>query len=95
MRTEVEVTQQDYDEGTPMSPCCCALALALRRALGRDVAVGSTYFEFLDKTGNGIPGTEVALPHIAQRIVKGYDSPLTRYDLEPCKFFIEVPESVA
>lgn len=88
MRTEVEVTQRDLDEGTPCSPSCCPVALAMRRVFDRDMYLSDRDFAFVGRHGE--LGSVTPLPRSVQAFIKGFDNPDTREEVTPFSFIVEV-----
>lgn len=88
--TKISVTQADIDQGCinylhgPNISLCCPLALAISRAIGKDVSVGITRF-FLINTNNpeyGLPdkATDFVLSFHANAISSKEN--LTPFDFE-------------
>lgn len=93
MRVEVEVTQEDLEQGTPGDCSYCPVARAFERALGYAVEVGQHTFwrRPLRDPLLGL-GEVYQLPVKVQAFIKGFDDANTRDDVTPFKFTVEAPE---
>lgn len=80
----VEVTRGDIANGRRGVPCDCALALALSRAIGHAVSVGSATFAFIDGRAEYF-----LLPEHACIFVRNFDE---GEPVSPFAFDIGVPE---
>lgn len=81
---EIEVIQEDIDEGTVNSPFCCPLARALHRLGFESPAVTSTYIHYEE---NGEDRTAF-LPADTTERIRRYDN---TGDMEPFMFNLEMP----
>ena len=81
--TEVDVIQEDLDNGVPEEACSCALALALNRT----TSDGSKWVVFNGQIGRRVENRNYIYgrPEETSNFVRTFDSKLGRLTLAPCQ----------
>ena len=80
---KIQVTQEDIDAGKQKDIHCCPLALAIKRATGKEIQVVTDYFDLV--TENDTQTYE--LPEIAANFRRDFDHCLT---VEPFEFELDI-----
>ena len=90
--TEIEVTQEDIDQGTPGDPRCCPIAKALRRQTnGEDWRVSAIFARRW--VGEECFDIIMRLPPIASQFIFRYDNSIFS-NFTPFKFRPETVEEI-
>ena len=89
----IEVTQEDIDHGVPGDPCGCPIALAISRATGHYVVVGTLgYDDYRVCFDEGsLDGYLDVLPERAKAFASMFDADDHSLPVEPISFEIDLP----
>jgi hypothetical protein len=98
MKITVQVTQEDIADGERYACCECPVALALKRATGREWFVTGVFLNLLKPgqsfTDSGVAAVELTLdtPQEVKTFIHAFDE---NDPVKPFTFEIETPEEVA
>lgn len=86
--TRVDVTLEDIVKGHVRSSCACPVAIALKRAVGHTVTVGTTTFTVHPAQ------RQFNLPNEVQQFIGQFDRSCVRDAFTPFTFHVEIPQEV-
>lgn len=87
--TQINVTQDDIDKGSPRDCCSCPIAFAVSRVVRPDVPVSVGIYQLVIRDHEGT--VHIRLPQIAEYFRREFDRD-GKSAVSPIQFELDIPE---